>query len=281
MKKIFIFSDSHWSLGRVYNDISKELSKEFEITFIDWRKYSWEEITTNYESCDVCITNLITISFFKKNYPQFNLKKCIFISHGFVEHPNIEYDPLLHYGITCDSIAKLFPENIHPFLMSNGVDPDHFTYSPKDGSLNTFGWCGASHILWKQLNWAKEISTLTNIPLKIADCLSFEEVKKWYHEIDLLLITAIPLPEQETGPLPAFEAIVCGIPVIGTPVGNFRYIPGPKFTTIDEALIIIKNLRKNPTEMKNLAKLQYDYVIENFTYKTLVHQWRHAIEAAL
>jgi glycosyltransferase involved in cell wall biosynthesis len=284
-KKLFIFSDSHWSLGRVYNDVSKQLEDEFEIRFIDWREHSGTQIQEAYAWCDVCITNLITIPFFKNNYPYFNLSKCIFISHGFVEHNNAVYsaiyDPALHYGIASDTIRVLFPENIRPFLMSNGVDPDNFTFEPKDGTLNTLGWCGASNVWWKQVNWAEDISKRTNIPLKTASTLSFEEVKKWYHEIDLLLVTAVPVPQQETGPLPAFEAIVSGIPVIGTPVGNFSYIPGPKFKTIEEAVEIVNELRNNPQKMKDLLKEQYEYVINNYTYKTLVHQWRHAIEAAL
>lgn len=280
-KNLFIFSDTKWSLGRVYNDISKQLADEFEIRFMDWRNYQLQEIIDSYNWCNVCITNLITIKFFKKDFPQFDLKKCIFISHGIVEHPDVEYDPSLKYGMASDTIRKLFPDTVQPFLMSNGVDPDNFEYIPKDGSLKSLGWCGASNIWWKQFNWAEELSTLTNIPLKTAITLPFEEVKQWYHDIDLLLITAVPVPEQETGPLPAFEAIVSGIPVIGTPVGNFMYVPGPKFKTIQEALYIIRDLRKDPAKMRELAKMQYDYVMENFTYKKLVHQWRHAIEAAL
>ena len=284
-KKLFIFSDTNWSLGRVYNDISKQLSDEFEIRFMDWRDHSGSQLPDSYAWCDVCITNFISVSFFKKAYPYFDLSKCIFISHGFVEHDNDVYQPIydssLHYGVTSETIMKLFPEPIKPFLMSNGVDPSHFKYEPKNGSLNTLGWCGASHVWWKQVNWAEDISKLTNLPLKIANTLSFEEVKNWYHTIDLLLITAVPVPEQETGPLPAFEAIVSGIPVIGTPVGNFANIPGPKFTNIDEALEIIRKLRNDPEKMKTLARLQYDYVMDHYTYDTLVHQWRHAIEAAL
>lgn len=280
-KKLFIFSDTNWSLGRVYKDISKQLADEFEIRFTDWRNYTLDEILNNYKWCNVCITNLISIKFFKIDFPQFDLRKCIFISHGIVEHPNVEYDPILHYGMASDTIRKLFPENIQPFLMSNGVDPDNFQYVPRNGTLQTLGWCGASNIWWKQFNWAEEISSLTNIPLKSATNIPFEEVKKMYHEIDLLLITAVPVPEQETGPLPAFEAIVSGVPVIGTPVGNFMYVPGPKFKTIEEAVSIINDLRNDPAKMKDLAKMQYDYVMENFTYKKLVHQWRHAIEAAL
>lgn len=281
MKKLFIFSDSKWSLGRVYNDVAKQLADEFEVRFIDWREHAGNQLPETYDWCDVCITNLITIPFFRIDYPYFNLNKCIFLSHGFVEHNNAVYDPSLHYGVTSQTIMKLFPDTIQPFLMSNGVDPDHFRYEPKDGVLKTLGWCGSDVVWWKQVNWAQDISKLTNIPLSVASTLSFDDVKEWYHSIDLLLITAVPVPEQETGPLPAFEAIVSGIPVIGTPVGNFNDVPGPKFTTIDEALEIIRKLRKDPEQMKSLAKLQYDYVMEHYTYKTLVHQWRHAIEAAL
>jgi hypothetical protein len=115
------------------------------------------------------------------------------------------------------------------------------------------------------------------VNMTAANTLSFEEVKNWYHTIDLLLITAVPVPEQETGPLPAFEAIVSGIPVIGTPVGNFRHVPGPKFTDLDEGVRLVNYYKEKPEELKNLAKEQYDYVIKNFSYKVLAPYWEKAL----
>ena len=107
--------------------------------------------------------------------------------------------------------------------------------------------------------------------------MNYEEVRKWYSGIDLLLITSIPQAKHETGPLPAFEAIVSGVPVIGTAVGNFANIPGPKFTAIDEAVEIVNDLKSNPEKMKALAKEQYDYVMSNLTYASFAEKWREAL----
>jgi glycosyltransferase involved in cell wall biosynthesis len=96
-----------------------------------------------------------------------------------------------------------------------------------------------------------------------------------------LLITSGPEPYIETGPLPPFEAIASGIPVIGTNVGNFRKIPGPKFTTTDEAAAIIRVLKSDPAQVRSLAEEQYNWVVENWTYKTLASSWKHMFNVAI
>jgi hypothetical protein len=131
------------------------------------------------------------------------------------------------------------------------------------------------------LDWAKEIATKVNIPLRVGEGYKFEEMKDWYHTIDILLTTTTPEHWRETGPLPAYEAIVSGVLVIGTPVGNFRKIPGPKFSTIEEGVRIVEELRKSPQLVKQLAKQQYDCVMENWTYKQLAHYWRSAFYATM
>jgi glycosyltransferase involved in cell wall biosynthesis len=111
--------------------------------------------------------------------------------------------------------------------------------------------------------------------------MPFSEMKDWYHTIDILLITAGPDRWVETGPLPAFEAIASGVLVIGTNVGNFTKIPGPKFSTVEEGIEIINKLKQNPEEVKRIAKIQYQCVIENWTYKDISIGWRSAFNAVL
>jgi glycosyltransferase involved in cell wall biosynthesis len=181
--------------------------------------------------------------------------------------------------MTSDSVRHLFPPHIkNVFLTPNGVDEDDFIYKERDGIIRKIGWCGGDHVPSKQIGWATEISNNCEVPLDIASQLSYAEVAKWYHSVDILLVTAVPSMESETGPLPAFEAIVSGIPVIGTPVGNFRHIPGPKFATVAEAVELIRSLQEHPEEVKALAKIQYDYVIQNFTYKAMAYKWNDALE---
>lgn len=274
--KVFIFSDTHWALGRIHRDVMKQLPHE--VRYTDWAKYSWDEFMTNYNWCDKCITNLVAYKSLKPTFPFLDFRKCIFVSHGAVEHEGIELNPALKYGMVSDCLEPLFPSMIKPFLMPNGVDPENFNYLPKNGELKTLGWCGAPHVQSKQVEWAYDIAKQTHLPLGLATRFSYDQVKSWYNDIDLLIITAVPLPYKETGPLPAFEAVVSGVPVIGTPVGNFRHFPGPKFTTVQEAVSFIEHYKTHPEELKALAAEQYEHVMKNWTYKTLAKQWQHALE---
>ena len=282
MKKLFIFSDTHWSLVRVYTDVAKHLSREFETRFLDWANYDTINFLENYNWCDVCITNLVCTETLPVYFPHLNFTKCIFVSHGGIEHkPTINYTSSFHYGMTCESLRSKFPKFINPYLMPNGVDPENFDYIPRNGALKVLGWCGATHVPLKQFEWATQISEKVNLPLQVASKLSYNEVRNWYHTIDLLIVTTIPVSYMESGPLPPFEAIVSGVPVIGTPVGNFESIPGPKFKTVEEAVSLIEYFKTHPIELKELALMQYNYVMNHFTYSKLVHYWRHAIENAL
>jgi hypothetical protein len=208
--KVFIFSDTHWALGRIHRDVMKQLNHE--VRYTNWANYSWHEFMNNYHWCDRCITNLVAYNSLKPAFPNFDLQKCIFVSHGAVEHEGMEYDPNLKYGMVSDCLEPLFPQTIKPFLMPNGVDPDNFYYLPQNGELKKMGWCGAPHVESKQIGWAHDVSNQTQIELSVASNLSYEEMKNWYNTIDLLIVTAIPIAHKETGPLPSFEAIVSGVP---------------------------------------------------------------------
>ena len=71
----------------------------------------------------------------------------------------------------------------------------------------------------------------------------------------------------------AVEAVCAGIPVIGT-----TEVPGPKFSTIEEAAKFVEDLKKNPEKVKQLAKEQYTYVMQHRTYATLVKSWKSVFE---
>ena len=281
--KVFTFIEDAWSMGRVHHDSANSLP-DMQFTYAHWFKYDWQDVVTKFNDADVCITGMLSVNFFKSCFPQFNLKKCLFVTHGIEFDPAKFPDESLVYGITSTYLQQFFPKETKVFLTPNGVDPANFTYTPRDGSLKKLGWCGAPSRDVKQISWAIEISAKTNIPLSIASkvpCeedvgkwvpMTYDEVREWYHTVDLLLVTST----LETGPLPAFEAIVSGIPVIGTSVGNFANIPGPKFTSIEEGIEIVKSLTSE--KMIELAKEQYDYVMANYTYASFADKWRKAIQ---
>jgi hypothetical protein len=278
--KVLVFADSNWSVGRVHNDVEKYLI-DIEFTYIDWVGFDWGYLTRKFSECDVCLTNIVCINFIRQSGILFDFTKCLFMSHGYPDNKGTNIDDLTDewvYGITSESIRCLFPENRTIFLMPNGVEPSHFHYTERSGLLNTIGWCGSQDIKSKQPQWAHEISNNVSIPISFASALSFSEVCNWYSTIDMLLVTSMPEKSSETGPLPAFESIVSGVLVIGTPVGNFKNVPGPKFNSVEEAIQIIEDLKSNPAKVRHIAREQYEYVMEHCTYSSFAWKWQEALE---
>lgn len=103
-------------------------------------------------------------------------------------------------------------------------------------------------------------------------------MNEWYQSIDVLLVTAGPEEEREAGPLPPFEAIASGVLVIGTNVGNFQFVPGPKFSTIEEAATILNALKKDPETIRQISAAQYDFVMQNYTFEICAQKWAEAFE---
>jgi hypothetical protein len=281
-KKVFVFSDSYWSINRVYRDVEKQLSDDFEFFYMHWRDYHPHDFIKKYNECDLCLTNVICVVCPMPSFPYLNFRKTLFVSHGFPENDKVtDYPTNYMYGMTSDVMMHFYPKNIPVMYTPNGVDPDHFVYRERSGEIKTLGWVGASYQPYKHLDWGKEIAAGADLPLRIAENLKFEEMKDWYHTVDVLLITAIPEEWRETGPLPAFEAIVSGVLVIGSPVGNFRKVPGPKYSTNEEGIKIINELKKDPESVRQLAKEQYECVMKYWTYKDLAHYWRSAFYATM
>jgi hypothetical protein len=286
--KIGIFSDSYWSLGLVYRDLEEVLGHEFRR--VSWNSWSMKDLVDVDNWCDVWITNVCEVW----SIPQWtSWKKILFVSHGFEEHKAKILPPHYTYAMTSEVLRPLFPASAKLFLTPNGVNPRHWKRRVRDGVLRKMGWCGAPNVRFKQVWWAQEIAKQTGVLFSISSSVPCEdnvenwrpmthgEVADWYREIDLLLVTSIPNGQSETGPLPAFEAIMSGIPVIGTPVGNFMNVPGPKFTTPEEGADFVRRLRDSPETMKVLAQEQYEYVMAHNTYKVLAPAWQEALTYVL
>jgi hypothetical protein len=278
--KVLVFADSNWSVGRVHKDVERYLI-DTEFTYVNWTGFDWTDLVQKFVECDVCLTNIVSIKFLREIGIPFDFSKCLFMSHGYPDNNATDINTLTDewvYGITSESIRPLFPENRTIFVMPNGVEPSHFQYTERTGNIKTLGWCGSQDIKTKQPEWAHEISDKVSVPISFASALSFSEVCSWYSTIDILIVTAIPDNSSETGPLPAFESIVSGVLVIGTPVGNFKNVPGPKFNSIEEAVQIIEDLKSNPAKVRQLAREQYEYVMEHCTYSSFAWKWQEALE---
>lgn len=281
--KILVYCDTNWSLGRVNRSIEKWLKDEFDFSFYDWSQHSPEYIFEIINDYDIILTNLYIINF--DCIKDKCLKKFIFICHGYPEIKDINFDYPLDtlYSVTSKQIVSLFPEHIKSrlFYTLNGVEPEDFTFIQRSGNIQKIGWCGGTHVESKRAFWTEEIANKCELDYEIQTNLSYDEIRDWYNTIDILLVNAGPESWAESGPLPPFEAIVSGVLVIGTRVGNFMEIPGPKYDTIDEAISIVNELKNDPKRVLDIMKQQYDYVIKYWTYEKIIDSWRTIFHASL
>ena len=74
--RIGVFSDTHWSMGRVYRDVANSLP-DYEFEYIDWATWNVESLQGMYNRCDVVIVNLAAID---NVLPYVNTSKTLFIS---------------------------------------------------------------------------------------------------------------------------------------------------------------------------------------------------------
>ena len=283
LKKIFVYSDTNWSLGRVNRSVQKWLKYKYDFTFCDWAHRGIDVLMEIKNDYDIIVTNLFVVDLLIKQYGNdICLKKFVFVSHGFPEMKHNIYPLDTIYASTSQSIKCLFPDFIQSrlFYTYNGVEPSEFNFIQKSGQIKKIGWCG--HFVGKKRGeWIYEIAKKSELDYEIQTNLPYDEINKWYNTIDVLLINAGPEEWSESGPLPPFEAVVSGTLVIGTRVGNFKNIPGPKYDNIDEAITILNDLKNNPEKVVLLMKEQYDYVINNWTYEKMIDGWDTAFKASL
>ena len=280
--KILCIASIGWSAERVHRDVAKQLSDEFEFKFYDAQNFVLQEFLDDFHNSDLCMITLdiqnSMCDLCKLNEPAHH-KKIVVVCHRFCELENATFSKFITYGILSDVLSRKFPVPAHVVL--NAVDFDLFERKPRDGQLNMLGWCGKLEQSWKRSNLVFDIARDSKTAISIAETLPLEQLKKWYHAIDLVIVTSGPSDFDETGPLFAFEAIASGIPVIGTKVGNFRKAPGPKFATVAEAVRIILELKSDPSKLRNLAEEQYTWVRDHWTYKHHAPKWRNMFRSAI
>ena len=283
MKLVCVLADTTWSIGRVHRDIADALGSEYEFVFhYDARHYR-DKMLADFDRCDVFLTtpNLfggLTDSTLKGR----NLKKVLFIAHYAHDWTFLKESPLLNEPSYCtisEAVTESFPAPCR--WTPSGINPALFDYRPRSGKIRTMGWSGNLAWVSKRVDWSYQIANGAELVASLTVRTPYAEMREWYQSIDIFVVTAGPGVDCETGPLPPFEAALSGVPVIGTAVGNFRLLPGPKFTTIAEAVAILQDLKANPDRAVALAKEQYDAVMSNWTIQAVLPKWREALDAAI
>jgi len=275
--KIVVIADTGWSVGRVNTDIASELSQH-TFTFHNSAAFYLDIFLKDVDESDVILTTFNLYFDMDELIKGKDRKKVALVCHGVSDIRYIMNKPFytgltsdFTYSVTSDVLLLYHPEKA--FVTPNGINHRLFTYTERSGRIENLGWIGAHGIAIKRVDWSYQIAGATKLPITIASSMPFDKVRELYSKIDILLVTSGPDECEETGPLPPFEAIASGVLVIGTSVGNFKNVPGPKFKTIEEASNIINELKNNPEKVRALSKEQYDYVMENFTYNKLAGKW--------
>jgi len=279
---ILIFDQGVGAVRNVHTDLEPYLTDEFNIIFHDWH-YTNDEFYEKEKNADLVMTGLDGYYYLRKVFPFEHFKKYVLVSHGYPEFTDSLPEGLT-YGMTSYVIRHFFPRDSSVYIVKNGVNHKVFDHIERSGEIHNIGWCGRSTFSSKRFSMAVEIAISTNTPMtdpSETGWKSRDEIKEWYKTIDLLLITSGPEDWCETGPLPAFEAIASGVVVIGTSVGNFSCIPGPKFSTVEEGIVILNDLKSNPEKMKQIAKEQYDCLLDLWTYEKNASQWKSLFNIGL
>lgn len=282
MKLVCVLADTQWSIGRVHSDIAKGFIGEYEFVFHHDACFYKDNLIADFTRCDIFLTTPNLLGdicgwLLKGMEPMFH--KILVILHYYYSGTSIYEDPhhnIFTYCTISEAITRALPTPI--LFTPSGINPSFFEYRPRNGEIQTLGWCGNLALASKRIEWSYKIANATHVAVSLATRIPFESMKAWYHTIDVFIVTAGPEEFWETGPLPPFEAILSGVPVISTRVGNVQLLPGPKFSTIEEAVNIINDLKKNPAYVIDLAKEQYDAVLRDWTVDKVLPKWRVAFE---
>jgi FkbM family methyltransferase len=277
-KRIVIFTDLGWSIERVFRDMETYLT-DYIFVYHNATAFATNKLVADVNECHICISSLYLYNDMMHIFKSPTLQqKLVFMAHGFSEiQTQTPYSTYPTYCAVSDVLIPFMPTPM--YVTPNGVDDRLYTKTPHSGRLRSLGWCSSKRMKLKRFEWAYTIADNAGLSISIASNLTFEHLREWYRTVDLFLVTSGPEPHVETGPLPPFEAIASGVPVIGTAVGNFRHVPGPKFTTMDDAVAILKTFKAHPERLQALADEQYAYVMANFTYAAVKKQWITMLDA--
>lgn len=290
MKLVCVLADTKWSIGRVHTDIAEALKGEYEFVFHHDSAFYMDKFKADFKRCDVFLSTPNLLGDLQHFLKGEDLRKTLLIAHYNHDWTFLKNSPLLStltYCTISEAVTRSLPTGTSlgsfpapVFWTPSGINPAFFEYTERSGTIKTLGWCG--NLAWtsKRVDWSYKIAEGAELAVSLAVRVPFADMPAWYKSIDVLLVTSGPEEHRETGPLPPFEAILSGVLVIGTAVGNFQLLPGPKFSTIGEAAALLKDLKKSPDRVKALAKEQYEAVLKDWTISAVLPKWRIALEAA-
>lgn len=278
-RKVVVIADISWAIGKINREIMRRIPN-CDAIFYDPTAFNLDQFMQNMKNCDVCLTTLNLHTGILDTIQDESLRrKILFVVHGVTETKDVEYSETLRYAVVSDVIIPRMPSNLNILVTPNGVDPSLYTHRERDGTLKIAGWAGDASVGVKRFHMFDPIVSGAGLAGKTTanHRIPPEQMNEWYQDVDILLILSGLEEFVETGPLPAFESIACGIPVVGTAVGNFRHIPGPKFSTVEEGIALLEELKNDAERVRDIAKQQYEAVMKDWSYDVTARLWEKAL----
>lgn len=275
-KSVLLIVDENWSTGSIAKDL-KILSKDWRVDILHWGKYpdDFSNLLKQYDAV-VSFTLIAPVT-----WP-------ILKDYGVICCGPVDFDLILSQGkplinkcvgaVSTQTFFKLIQKEKIPSLWFTPATARLGRFERKIvDEMNILGWCGdpnsACHFNGqdlKQFNLFKEIVNKSHLLSKVSyKDYNYDNIQSFYHSIDILICTSV----SEGGPLPVFEAIACGIPVISTDVGLTKEIESiKKFESSEQATEIIEQL-KCPVFRRNYIEKQYIEVDNDWSMEKLLPLW--------
>jgi glycosyltransferase involved in cell wall biosynthesis len=305
-KKIAIWCENKWAMGRIHNDLIKYMKKnsdnyDYHFDYLDWNNLEATiHLIKKWEEYDIIISNTSIYNsrynFFKHLYenPKFLSKilcvsHCPLIEHEFYGEKIDSLTPEQRQGINLGHISKQGVENlknyynlaINPYWLPCGVDLENFKIKERiNFPLKNIGFIGTrKNKDIKRSEMFDDIISKTDLTPVYIHSKPFTQYDKLYEDIDLLICTS----EAEAGPLGIFEAAACGIPVLSTKVGNVSELQSlMTFETVEQAVEIIEYLNKNPAVLQEYLVKVTDEVRNNWSAELLISKyWKPVIDSII
>jgi hypothetical protein len=275
--------DTGWSTGTIAKDL-RHIFKRWHVDMLDWAKYppDLDLICKEYDAVIAC--TLLS----PHAWPETKI-------YSVMCNGPVDFELTKNKGYPiCNRCAGAVSQETYNLLTQENraltvcyapatARKSRFTRRCVRPELTTIGWCGfpASTANFqsdlKRYFMFEEIVKATGLtPLVSHKNYDYDTMHKFYESIDLLICTSL----TEGGPLPVFEAIACGVPVISTDVGLVKETGIWKFETVVQAVGLINHL-KAESERRNYANELYEDFEHRWCMEQLTPHWeRFFVESA-
>ena len=197
----------------------------------------------------------------------------------------LPFDSVLCVSERLFNVAKDLGANAH--LVIPGVDDETFYPEPKSPNVPpVVGWCGQASGETKGYDEILVPVMRRNLPVGFDlntrgafDALSPSQMREWYNGIDVLLCTSC----SEGSPMPPYEAMACGVPVISTDVGSMDTLVAPEtgyvipaWSSTSDAPAVVDTISEILSAGHNWVakgKLARERICDEFTWRHRAAEW--------